>query len=50
MIGKKIEVVHLIKSYDDENMKYSEILRIKYLILSKCGTNYQKVRQNTNLI
>ena len=46
----KIGAVHLIKSYSGEGKKYLQISRIKYLILSKCGTKYQKVRSKTNLI
>ena len=50
MIEKKIEAVHLIKSYDGEGMKYPEVPRIKYLVVPKYGTKYQKVRPNINLI
>jgi len=50
MIEKKIEAVHLIKSYDGEGMKYPEVSRIKYLVVPKYGTKYQKVRPNINLI
>ena len=39
---EKIEVVHLIKSYGGEGRKYTEVPRVKYLILPKCGTKYQK--------
>jgi len=47
---EKIGVVHLIKSYGSEGGKYLKVLRIKYLVLPKCGTKYQKVGPNTNLI
>jgi len=30
---EKIGVIHLIKSYGDENRKYLEVPRIKYLVL-----------------
>ena len=50
MIEKKIGVIHLIKSYGGEGKKYLEVPRIKYLVLLKYGTKYQKVRPNTNLI
>ena len=50
MIEKKIEAVHLIKSYNDEGRKYPKVPMIKYLVLPKCGTKYQKVEPNTNLI
>jgi len=33
-----------------ECRKYLEVTRIKYLVLPKCGTKYQKVGPNTNLI
>ena len=45
---EKIGAVHLIKSYGDEGRKYLEVSRIKYLVLPKCGTKYQKVGSNTN--
>ena len=47
---EKIGAVHLIKSYGSEGRKYPEVYRIKYLVLSKYGTKYQKVETNTNLI
>ena len=47
---KIIGVVHLIKFYDGKNRKYLEISKIKYLVLLKYGTKYQKVGRNTNLI
>ena len=47
---KKIGAVHLIKSYSGEGRKYLEVLRIKYLVLPKYRTKYQKVRLDTNLI
>jgi len=47
---EKIGAVHLIKFYDGENKKYLKIPRIKYMVLPKYGTKYQKVRPNTNLI
>ena len=47
---EKIGAVHLIKFYGGEGRKYPEVLRLKNLVLSKCGTKYQKVGPNTNLI
>ena len=47
---KKIGAVHLIKFYGDEGRKYLEVPRIKYLVLLKCGTKYQKIGPDTNLI
>ena len=47
---KKIGAVNLIKSYGGESRKYPEVPRIKYLVLPKYGTKYQKVRPTTNLI
>ena len=47
---EKIGAVHLIKSYGGEGKKYLEVHRIKYLVLLKYGTKYQKVEPNTNLI
>ena len=41
---------HLIKFYGDEGRKYLEEPSIKYLVLPKCGTKYQKVGSNINLI
>jgi len=40
----------MIKSYDGEGRKYPEVPRVKYMVLPKCGTKYQKVGLNTNLI
>ena len=40
---EKIGAVHLIKSYGGESRKYLKVSRIKYLLLPKCGTKYQKV-------
>ena len=39
---EKIGAAHLIKSYGGEGRKY--------IVFSKCGTKYQKVEPNTNLI
>ena len=47
---EKIGAVHLIKSYGGEGRKYPEVPSVKYLILPKCGTKYQKVEPNINLI
>jgi len=47
---EKIGAAHLIESYGGEGRKYLEIPRIKYLVLPKYGTKYQKVGPNTNLI
>jgi len=47
---EKIGAVHLIKSYGGEGMKYLKVPMKKYLVLPKCGTKYQKVGLNTNLI
>ena len=46
---EKIRAVHLIKSYGDEGRKYLEVPRIKYLVLPKYRTKYQKMGPNTNL-
>jgi len=40
---EKIGAVHLIKLYGGEDRKYPKVPRIKYMILSKYGTKYQKV-------
>ena len=40
---EKLGAVHLIKLYGGEGRKYPEGHRVKYLILSKNGTKYQKV-------
>ena len=47
---EKIGSVHLIKSCGGEGRKYLEVPRIKYLVLPKCGTKYQKVGSSINLI
>ena len=47
---KKIIVVHLTESYGGQGMKYLKVHRLKYLLVQKCGTKYQKVGSNTNLI
>ena len=47
---EKIGVVHLIKSYGSEGRKYPEVPRIKYLVLPKYETKYQKVGPDTNII
>ena len=47
---KKIGAINMIKSYGGESRKYPEVPRIKYLVLPKYGTKYQKVELNTNLI
>ena len=47
---EKIWAIYLIKSYDGEDRKYSEVPMVKYMILPKYGTKYQKMRPNTNLI
>ena len=39
---EKIGAVHLIKTYGGEGRKYPEVPRVKYLVLPKCGTKYQK--------
>ena len=39
---EKIGAVHLVKSYGGEDRKYPEVPRVKYLILTKCGTKYEK--------
>jgi len=46
---KNIGAAHLIKFYGGEDMKYPEIPRLKYMVLPKYGTKYQKVEPNTNL-
>jgi hypothetical protein len=47
---KKLGAIHLKKFYGGEGRKYPEIPRIKYLVLPKSGTNYQKMGPNANLI
>ena len=49
-MNEKIGAVHLIKSYGSEGKKYLEVPRVKYLVLPKYGTKYQKVGPDTNLI
>ena len=39
---EKIRAIHLIKSYDGEDMKYLEVPMIIYLVFPKYGTKYQK--------
>ena len=39
---EKIGTVHLVKFYDGEGKKYPEVSRVKYQVLPKCGTKYQK--------
>ena len=39
---EKIGTVHLVKFYDGEGKKYPEVPRVKYQVLQKCGTKYQK--------
>jgi len=39
---KKIGAVHLVKSYGGEGRRYPEVPWVKYLVLPKCGTKYQK--------
>ena len=46
---EKIEAVHRIKSNGGEDRKYLEVPRIKYLVLLKYVTKYQKVAPNINL-
>jgi len=40
---EKIGVIHLIKSYNGKGRKYPKISRVKYLVLPKGGTKYQKI-------
>ena len=47
---EKIGAVHLEKSYGSESRKYPEVPSMKYLVLPKNGTKYQKVGPNTNLV
>ena len=47
---EKMRVVHLIESYGGQGRKYLEVPRLKYLVVQKCGTKYQRVGPNTNLI
>ena len=39
---EKIGAVYVIKFYGGEDRKHLEVLRIKYLVLLKCGTKYKK--------
>ena len=39
---EKIDAVHLVKSYGGEGRKYPEVPIVKYMVLSKYGTKYQK--------
>ena len=39
-----------IKFYGGDGRKYLEVVRIKYLVLPKCATKYQKMEPNNNLI
>ena len=47
---KKIRAIHLTESYVGQDRKYLELPRLKYLVLQKYGTKYQKLGPNTNLI
>ena len=47
---EKMGADHLIKSYSGEGRKYLEVFRIKYMVLLKYETKYQKMGLNTNLI
>jgi len=49
MIEKK-GAIHPIKFCCDEGRKYLKVAKIKYLVLPKYRTKYQKVGPNTNLI
>ena len=46
---EKIEVVHLIKSYDDKYRKYPEVPRVKYLVLPKLGPSTKKFISYNNM-
>ena len=48
MIEKK--AVHLTESYGGQGRKYLKVPKLKYLVVQKCETKYQKVESNTNLI
>ena len=45
-----IETNTPVQSYGGQDRKYIEVPKLKYLVVQKCGTNYQKVGPNTNLI
>ena len=47
---EKIRAVHLIESYGGQGTKYLKVPRLKYLVVQKYATKYQKVGPNTNLI
>ena len=40
MIEKK--VVHLTESYGGQGRKYLKVPKLKYMLVQKCGTKYQK--------
>ena len=37
-----MRALYVIESYSGQGRKYMEIPRIKYLVVQKCGTKYQK--------
>jgi len=39
---EKIRAVHLTESYGGQGSKYLEVPRLKYPVVQKCGTKYQK--------
>ena len=47
---EKIRALHLTESYGDQGMKYLKVPKLKYLMVQKYKTKYQKVGPNTNLI
>ena len=49
--GKIVQLKALICQVQtiDQDASFCKVPRVKYLVLSKCGTKYQKVGLNTNL-
>jgi len=47
---KKIRVVHLTELYGGQYKKYLDVPKLKYVVVQKCMTKYQKVRPKINLI
>jgi len=47
---KNVRIIHMTESYGGQDRKYLEVLTLKYLVVQKCVTKYQKVEPNTHLI
>ena len=47
---EKIRMVHLTESYGGQGRKYIQVPKLKYLVVQKCRTKFQKVGPNINLI